>query len=255
MSELNIEETTEETIEMPEIEMPKSRVYAKLDEQKRILAIEGEYSLSNIQNFDEWTQIEEGEPCDRLNLAQSHYFEGGLYTMDGIPLYKWDGEQVVARGEDEIEADREARKPIVTLAEVQSAKLAELSTACSQAIIAGCDVELSAASGHISLTAEDQINLTAALNAVKQGAAGYPYHLDGQLCAIFSAIDIRLLAQAAASHKLYHTTYYNHLAAWVRRSETTEEVQAITYGTELPEDLAANMANILGGVETENEEL
>ena len=175
--------------------------------------------------------------------------------MDGIPLYKWDGEQVVARGEDEIEADREARKPIVTLAEVQSAKLAELSTACSQAIISGCDVELSAASGHISLTAEDQINLTAALNTVEQGAAGYPYHLDGQLCAIFSAADIRLLAQAAASHKLYHTTYYNHLAAWVRRSETAEEVQAITYGTALPEDLAANMANMLGGVGTENEEL
>ena len=146
-------------------------------------------------------------------------------------------------------------RPEEALEAVQSAKLAELSAACSQAIIAGCDVELSAASGHISLTAEDQINLTAALNAVEQGAAGYPYHLDGQLCAIFSAIDIRLLAQAAASHKLYHTTYYNHLAAWVRRSETTEEVQAITYGTELPEDLAANMANILGGVETENEEL
>lgn len=255
MNKLDFVEIINETIEMPEIEMPKSRVYAKLDEQKRILAIEGEYSLSNIQNFDEWTQIEEGEPCDRLNLAQSHYFEGGLFTMDGIPLYKWDGEQVVARGEDEIEADREARKPIVTLAEVQSAKLAELSTACSQAIISGCDVELSAASGHISLTAEDQINLTAALNAVEQGAAGYPYHLDGQLCAIFSAIDIRLLAQAAASHKLYHTTYYNHLAAWVRRSETTEEVQAITYGVALPDDLAANMANILGGVETENEEL
>ena len=146
-------------------------------------------------------------------------------------------------------------RPEEALEAVQSAKLAELSAACSQAIIAGCDVELSAASGHISLTAEDQINLTAALNTVEQGAAGYPYHLDGQLCAIFSAADIRLLAQAAASHKLYHTTYYNHLAAWVRRSETTEEVQAITYGTALPEDLAVNMANILGGVETENEEL
>ncbi len=108
MNKLDFVEIINETIEMPEIEMPKSRVYAKLDEQKRILAIEGEYSLSNIQNFDEWTQIEEGEPCDRLNLAQSHYFEGGLYTMDGIPLYKWDGEQVVARGEDEIEADRAA---------------------------------------------------------------------------------------------------------------------------------------------------
>lgn len=146
-------------------------------------------------------------------------------------------------------------RPEEALEAVQSAKLAELSAACSQAIVAGCDVELSAASGHISLTAEDQINLTAALNAVEQGAAGYPYHLEGQLCAIFPAADIRLLAQAAAAHKLYHTTYYNHLAAWVRRCDEVAEVQAIIYGAELPADLAANMADILGGVETENEEL
>lgn len=31
-----------------------------------------------------------------------------LYDMDGIPLYKWDGEQVVPRTEEEIEADRAA---------------------------------------------------------------------------------------------------------------------------------------------------
>ncbi len=254
MNKLDFVEIINETIEMPEIEMLKSQVYIRTDEQGYIVRCEGGYSMANIANIEDWILIDEGIG-DKYNLCQSHYFEGGLFTMDGIPLYKWDGEQVVARGEADVEADREARKPIVTLAEVQSAKLAELSTACSQAIISGCDVELSAASGHISLTAEDQINLTAALNAVEQGAAGYPYHLDGQLCAVFSAADIRQLAQAAASHKLYHTTYYNHLAAWVRRSKTTEEVQAITYGTELPEDLAANMANILGGVETENEEL
>ncbi len=146
-------------------------------------------------------------------------------------------------------------RPEEALEAVQSAKLAELSAACSQAIISGCDVELSAASGHISLTAEDQINLTAALNAVEQGAAGYPYHLDGQLCAIFPAADIRQLAQSAASHKLYHTTYYNHLAAWVRRCTEAAEVKAITYDAALPEDLAVNMVNILGGVETENKKL
>ena len=253
MNELDFEETIIEEIEEPEIDFEPfyNQHFIELDARGNI-----------IKGWsDAFAPATENAIC--INKQGGYQFRlwpageenPNLFTMDGIPLYKWDGEQVVARGEDEIEADREARKPIVTLAEVQSAKLAELSTACSQAIISGCDVELSAASGHISLTAEDQINLTAALNAVKQGAAGYPYHLDGQLCAIFSAIDIRLLAQAAASHKLYHTTYYNHLAAWVRRSETTEEVQAITYGTELPEDLAANMANILGGVETENEEL
>lgn len=136
--------------------------------------------------------------------------------------------------------------PAPTEEELRSAKLAELSAACSAAITAGCDVALTdGATGHISLTAEDQINLSAAAQAVEQGAAGYPYHLDGQLCTLYPAADIMTMAQAATAHKLYHTTYYNHLAAWVRRCGTVEAVEAITYGAELPEDLAENMEAVL----------
>ncbi len=130
--------------------------------------------------------------------------------------------------------------------QVRAAKLQEISAACNAAITAGCDVTLTDGStGHISLTAEDQINLSTATQAVGQGAAGYPYHLDGQLCTLYPAAEIMAMAQAATAHKLYHTTYYNHLAAWARRCSTVEEVAAVTYGAELPEDLAANMAEIL----------
>lgn len=164
-----------------------------------------------------------------------------LYTMDGIPLYRWDGELVMARTDEEIAADR-----IPPLETVQAAKLGSLSSACNGAITAGCDVELSdGSSGHISLTAEDQINLTNAYAAVESGAEAYPYHLDGGLCALYPAADIRAMAQAATAHKLYHTTYYSHLAAWVRRCEASEEVQGITYGADLPDDLAAHMAGVL----------
>ena len=127
----------------------------------------------------------------------------------------------------------------------KSAKLSELSAACNAAIVAGCDVTLSTTTGHISLTDEDQINLTTAVGAVQQGAAGYPYHLDGQLCAIYPAADIIAMGEAATAHKLYHTTYANHLFAWVRRCDTFEGVSAITYGSTLPADLAANMTAIL----------
>ncbi len=164
-----------------------------------------------------------------------------LYTMDGIPLYKWDGEKAVLRSDEEIEADRAP-----SLEAVQADKLKELSAACNAAITAGCDVVLSDGSaGHIALTAEDQINLTNAAAAVEAGAEAYPYHLDGQLCALYPAADIMAMAGAATAHKLYHTTYYNHLSAWVRRCEAMDDAQAITYGSALPEDLAANMAAIL----------
>ena len=88
-----------------EFEM-KSHVYIKADEQGRILRCEGEYTLPS--DLTDWILIEEGQPCDRLNLAQSHYFDGGLYTMDGIPRYRWDGTQAVERTEEELKADRAA---------------------------------------------------------------------------------------------------------------------------------------------------
>ena len=164
---------------------------------------------------------------------QFRLFPGGeenppLCTVDGIPLYKWDGtavilrtdgESAVPRTAEEIEAER-----VPSLESVQAEKLAQLSAACSAAITAGCDVELpDGSAGHISLTAEDQINLTNARAAVEAGARAYPYHLDGELCALYPAADIMAMARAATAHKLYHTTYYNHLAAGVRRCGTARE--------------------------------
>ena len=90
-----------------DFDMPKSHVYIKTDEQDRIVRCEGEYTLPS--DLSGWILIDEGEPCDKLNLAQSHYFPCGLYTMDGIPRYRWDGTQAVERTEEELEADRAAR--------------------------------------------------------------------------------------------------------------------------------------------------
>ena len=90
-----------------EFETPKSKAYIQADDAGRILRCEGEYTLPS--DLDGWALIEEGTPCDRLNLAQSHYFPGGLYTMDGIPRYRWDGTQAALRTEEELEADRAAR--------------------------------------------------------------------------------------------------------------------------------------------------
>lgn len=47
---------------------------------------------------------------------QFRLFPGGeenpsLYTEDGIPLYRWDGAQVVRRSEEEVQADRAAIPP------------------------------------------------------------------------------------------------------------------------------------------------
>ena len=129
---------------------------------------------------------------------------------------------------------------------LRAAKEDALSAECNAAIVAGMDVETSQGAEHFSLQETDQINLTTALSAVQAGAAGYPYHADGQLCRMFSAAEIQGIAQASVEHKLYHTTLCNHLLTWARRAETAEELEGIAYTAEgLPEDLAANMAQVL----------
>jgi len=136
-----------------------------------------------------------------------------------------------------------------TLSERRLSKLQEIAAACSTAIAAGFDVQLSDGSTeHYSLTETDQINLSAAVAAVQAGAQVYPYHADGALCKLYQAADIINIGTAATEHKLYHTTYCNHLNAWIRRTESFAELDAISYGAALPTDLADNMAAIIAAV-------
>ena len=139
------------------------------------------------------------------------------------------------------------------LDEIRADKLEELSSSCNAAITAGMDVETTHGTEHFSLQETDQINLTTALSAVQSGAAGYPYHADGQLCRLFTAAEIQAIAAASVKHKLYHTTLCNHLLTWARRAETREELSGITYSAiGLPDDLAANMAAVLAAAAGDN---
>ena len=90
-------------IKLHRAQAPKSRVYILLDDKRRVVRLEGEYSLPN--DLTNWIKIDEGNG-DRYTLAQSHYLAKPLYTQDGIPQYKLDDGIVTPRTEDEIEADR-----------------------------------------------------------------------------------------------------------------------------------------------------
>ena len=132
----------------------------------------------------------------------------------------------------------------VSLEDKRAAKHAEISAASEAAIYAGMDVETTQGTEHFSLTEKDQINLTTAKKEIDKGASIYLYHTDDTLCRIFTAEEINAIAQASIAHIIYHTTYCNHLFEWIRRADAAE-LAGITYGAELPDDLAAHMQEIL----------
>lgn len=87
------------------MEENKSKVYILIDSENRIIRCEGGYTMSNIANINEWIFVDEGFG-DKYNLCQSHYFDGGLYTDDGICRYVWEGDFYRLRTDEEIDADR-----------------------------------------------------------------------------------------------------------------------------------------------------
>ncbi len=89
------------------MEIQNSKVYVLLDERNRVLRCEGGYTVSNIDDVSKWTYIDEGMG-DRYNLCQSHYLDGELYTMQGIPRYKYEGGACVLRSEAELDTDLDA---------------------------------------------------------------------------------------------------------------------------------------------------
>ena len=205
-------------------------------------------------------RIESGEDGKIVETVQSYTLADEERLVDAFPPVmrsvedrtgfvrpRWDeGAAAWAEGAtaEELAAWEADHPDPVSLEEKRAAKHAEISAASEAAIYAGMDVETTQGTEHFSLTEKDQINLTTAKNAVDKGAAAYPYHADDEMCRIFTAAEINAIGQASIAHKIYHTTYCNHLFEWIRRADAAE-LAGITYGAELPEDLAAHMQEIL----------
>ena len=137
----------------------------------------------------------------------------------------------------------------IPLETLKAEKLIEVSNDCSATIHAGIDVTLpNGETEHFSMEETDQINMASALSAVQLGAIAFPYHADGELCRMYSAEEISIIVQSATNHKIYHTTYCNHLNVWIRRETSEDTLKNIKYGSDLPDDLSENMAMLLATV-------
>jgi len=127
---------------------------------------------------------------------------------------------------------------------LRTSKLNELRSVCNNAIETGIDVATSNSgdtSEHFSLDSYAQNNITNMFYSVMAGIEEYPYHADGKECTTYNKTDIVAIYVAAQSMITYHTTYNNMLRVLVNRTDDVDILAGITYGMELPQDLAAMM--------------
>jgi hypothetical protein len=177
-----------------------------------------------------------------------------LYTSGGIEcaaltgyetVYCADGQTVTLSNDNSVYKEPESTpdpEPVPEptaeelLAAAVASKKAEISAACEQTIYAGVNVKISTGWEHFSLTEHDQINLFAKQAQLAAGVEQLEYHADGQPCRYYSADDMTAIITAAMFHVSYHTTYCNSIYMWLADCKSVEEVQAIYYGADVPEE-------------------
>lgn len=177
------------------------------------------------------------EKNDELTVSGYEYDEYHLELPDAPGIQ----DDVLNNFDRYIAEAKEREKP-----SAHGLKLVELKQACNAAITGGVTIETSEGEEHFSLTPEDQINLQNLAFQIAAGAAGVLYHADGKLCRVFTPDEANALTQAAVGHVTYHTTYFNHIKAWVERTEDSGKLDKITYGAKLPNDLKRSFEALLG---------
>lgn len=152
-----------------------------------------------------------------------------LIDDDGFYIYKM-YEGGVVNTTDAEKAEYMAKKEEQAFYSAKASKLKEISAACNSAITAGIDYE----GQHFSFTADDQSNLSNAVQLVMTTGLGMPYHADGQNCQVYTPEQIIAIYVLEQSNLTANTTYYNQLKRYVETLGTKVEIDAIVYGvTEL----------------------
>ena len=184
-----------------------------------------------------------------------------LYTqeeLDEIAARKREAEEAAAQEEAERQA-REARfasieaellkldgetvkKPVETAEDladldyVLAKKLREMSEACATAIEHGFYIPLSDGhTHHFSLTIVDQVMIMALAQKAKAGQTVLPWHADGEPCQFFSPEEILAINEEMENLITYEETYFNSLKQYILSMNVIEQINAVTYGQEIPE--------------------
>lgn len=203
-------------------EITLSSVYIKTDESGRIIRCEGGYTTP--ADLTGWSKIDEGTG-DRFNLCQSNYFEGGLYTDDGIPRYKLvDGAPVLRTG-DEIQADRPDPLP-----QAKANKQADNKAALASWLVVH---PLTWGDGNTyGVTEEDQKEMALNLQQYQlQVAAGreveLEWHTQKKMCHTFTQEQYTALSLAIIDYVYPYLRYQEAVKEAIYGARTVEEVAAV----------------------------
>lgn len=132
----------------------------------------------------------------------------------------------------------------LSIEEVASNKIIELSDKCTQTIYNGIDVKLADnVIEHFTLDEQDQLNLSGIGLKLLMGAETVAWHEDDESkpCRFYSATDAQKIITSLTVFKEYHITYFRDLRIYIRSLTSAADINNITYGFEIPEEFKSDV--------------
>ena len=195
-------------------------VYVQTDELDRIT----EVNSSAFVSPDWGLKIDEGTG-EKYHHAQRHYFDGELYTEDGIPRYKLVDGAPVLRTEEELQADRPDPLP-----QAKADRQAENKTALASWLAVH---PLTWVDGNTyGVTEEDQSEMALNLQQYQlQVAAGreavLEWHTQKKQCHTFTVAQYSALLLSIIDYVYPYRRYQEAVKEAIYAAKTIEEVEAV----------------------------
>lgn len=210
---------------------------------------------STFENFDEFTIYEYDNTTlvktvctyntytGNVDFLKNTYTdtEGNAISAIRLVLKETDYETLVKKLNDQINPSIDYDS--MTEVQYREVCINNFNEACTEVIYAGVDVETEFGTEHFSATDEDQRNIKDIFDIAIMSGKGFAYHADGTPCKIYSYEDIIKIYMAIKSLVLYQTTYCNALNTYARKLVYKNQMAALEYGQEIPDEEIAKEMN------------
>lgn len=245
-------------------------MYYKLIDAQTIIGVA---SIDDFRRYQKKHHIVIYSDIDKAQLVQYHdkyYRDNWLKPLDADCDIEYQTVSIVRIEQDEYKSLAEAletneeiqieeiiEEPVeevlpvdeneqTTVEFLKEFKINQMSKYCHDTITNGVDVVLSdGKSHHFSLQVEDQLKIQALALKAQNGEQSLPWHEDDNYCVFYSAEDIMTLYKAMENIQLFHTTYFNSLKMYIKSLTTLDEINAVTYGMEIPVEYQSEVLKYL----------
>ena len=126
---------------------------------------------------------------------------------------------------------------------VRERKISEMNTVQQSMIANGFDIVIDGKVKHFTLTDHDQTSMLGLMGQVQMGIEQIPWHTSDhdEHCEYFTNEQMKSIIEKAIGFLTYHITYFRDLRIYINNLSSKEEVEAVEYGIQIPNEYKSDV--------------